>query len=263
MPLSISACIITLNEEDTIARCISSLSFVSEVIVLDSGSTDRTKELAEKLGALVEYRKFDDYVAQKNYVVSLARNNWILTIDADEEVSPKLAEEIYEYFGGREPEEDGFLIPRLTMYMGRWIRHGGWYPNYKVRLFRKEKGKFEGGKVHESVTLTGKGKKLENPLFHYSYQNLSDHLNFINRYSDLSAQEKFAKGKRIGLFVSLGKAFYKFAWMYLVRFGFLDGRRGLVLAIMGFYYNFLKYAKVFEMSLTEKDRIRDEKKTNS
>lgn len=156
MPLPISACIITLNEEDNISRCLASLKFADEIIVLDSGSSDRTTELAKSFGAKIVRREFDDYVSQKNHVVSLAKNSWILSVDADEEISAKLENEIREILGGREPEEDGFLIPRLTMYMGKWIRHGGWYPNYRVRLFKKSKGRFVGGKVHESVRLEGK-----------------------------------------------------------------------------------------------------------
>ncbi|EPG73220.1 glycosyltransferase, group 2 family protein [Leptospira fainei serovar Hurstbridge str. BUT 6] len=258
MPLPISACIITLNEEDNITRCLSSLKFVDEIIVLDSGSSDRTGELAKSFGAKIVHREFDDYVSQKNHVVSLAKNSWILSVDADEEISPKLENEIREILGGREPEEDGFLIPRLTMYMGKWVRHGGWYPNYRVRLFKKSKGRFVGGKVHESVLLEGKKRKLKNPILHYSYQNLYDHVNFINRYSELAATEKFAKGKRTGLLFAFLKASYKSFWMYFVRCGFLDGRRGFILAIMGFYYNFLKYTKILEMSLAEKDRKRRE-----
>ncbi|TGN03089.1 glycosyltransferase family 2 protein [Leptospira dzoumogneensis] len=255
--LPISACIITLNEEDNIERCLSSLDFVNEIIVLDSGSKDKTESIAKKKGAKVVLRKFDDYVSQKNHVISLAENPWILTLDADEELSPGLKEEIKSLFKNGEPEEDGFIIPRLTMYMGKWIRHGGWYPNYRARLFLKSKGKFVGGKVHEAVELSGKRKKLKHPVFHYSYENLFDHVSFINRYSELAATEKFGKGKRSGLFLALLEAGYKSFWMYFVRLGFLDGRRGLILAIMGFYYNFLKYTKVFEMSLAEKNKKND------
>ncbi|TGL63611.1 glycosyltransferase family 2 protein [Leptospira sarikeiensis] len=255
--LPISACIITLNEEDNIERCLSSLDFVNEIIVLDSGSKDKTESIAKKKGAKVVQRKFDDYVSQKNHVISLAKGPWILTLDADEELSPALKEEIKSLFKDGEPSEDGFLIPRLTMYMGKWIRHGGWYPNYRARLFQKSHGKFVGGKVHEAVELSGKRKKLKEPVFHYSYENLFDHVSFINRYSELAATEKFGKGKRTGLFLALLEAGYKSFWMYFVRFGFLDGRRGLILAIMGFYYNFLKYTKVFEMRLAEKEKKTD------
>ncbi len=254
MTLPISACIITLNEEDNIERCLSSLDFVSEIIVLDSGSKDKTESIAKKKGAKVVKRKFDDYVSQKNHVITLAKCPWILTLDADEEISPALKEEILNLFKTDELSEDGFLIPRLTMYMGKWIRHGGWYPNYRVRFFKKSKGQFAGGKVHESVKLAGKRRKLKSPVLHYSYENLYDHVNFINKYSELAAMEKFGKGKRTGLFLALLEAGYKSFWMYFVRCGFLDGRRGLVLAIMGFYYNFLKYTKIFEMTLAEKEK---------
>lgn len=155
MRLPLSVCIITLNEQDNIERCLRPLDFVSEIIVVDSGSKDKTVEIAEKHKAKVYKRKFDDYVSQKNFALSFVKNEWVLTLDADEEVSPELKEEILVLFQNGLPTADGYSTPRLTWYLGKWIRHGGWYPNRRIRLFHKSKGKFGGGLVHETIQLQG------------------------------------------------------------------------------------------------------------
>ncbi len=246
----ISACIITFNEEDNIERCLSSLDFTDEIIVVDSFSTDHTLTIAKKFPRVkIETRVFDNYVSQKNYCLSLAKNSWVLFLDADEEVSPELKEEILRLQDSEWHEFSGFETPRLTYYLNRWIRHGGWYPNYQMKLFNKEKGNFSGILVHEKVSLQGKTQKFQNPLYHYSYKNISDHLKFIDKYSTLTAMEKFKKGKSSGLTLSIGKAIYKFLYMYFVKMGFLDGKAGLIIAILGSYYNFLKYIKIYELHL--------------
>ncbi|MCB1179729.1 MAG: glycosyltransferase family 2 protein [Leptospiraceae bacterium] len=247
---TLTACIITYNEEDNIARCLESLDFVEEIILLDSGSKDKTTEIASNFSKVkIHTRAFDNYVSQKNFCLSLSKNNWIIFLDADEVISPELKKEIlsipdfnWDYFSG-------FEIPRLTFYLNKWIHHGGWYPNYQLKLFNKSKGYFTGLLVHEKVKLEGESKKLKSPLFHYSYKNISDHLKFIDRYSSLAAEEKFNKGKKSGIILSVGKSFYKFIYMYFVKFGILDGKAGLVIAILGSYYNFLKYIKIYELSI--------------
>ncbi|MDV6235873.1 glycosyltransferase family 2 protein [Leptospira ellisii] len=252
MPLPLSVCIITLNEEDNLERCLKPLDFASEIVIVDSGSKDKTVEIAKRYKAKVHERKFDDYVSQKNYALSLVKNRWILTLDADEEVSPELKREIEELFRNGEPSADGYSTPRLTWYLGKWIRHGGWYPNRRIRLFQKSKGEFGGGLVHETVQLRGTCKKLNAPVHHYSYKNIGDHIRFINAYSELTAQEKHKAGKTSGLFHAFWEGFYKAFWMYTIRFGFLDGKQGFILAIFGFYYNFLKYIKLYEMNRKDK-----------
>jgi glycosyltransferase involved in cell wall biosynthesis len=249
--LGLSACIITYNEEDNIRRCLSSLSFASEIILLDSGSSDSTISIAKTFPRIqIHERAFQNYVDQKNYCMSLASQDWILFLDADEEVSPNLRQEI-ESLESEWENCSGFLIPRLTWYLGKWIRYGGWYPNYQTKLFKKSKGKFEGLLVHERVQLEGVIKKLKSPIYHYSYRNISDHLKFIDKYSSLAAQEKWNQGKNSGLIWAIGKSFYKFLYMFILKLGFLDGKQGTIIAILGSYYNFLKYIKLYELQLSK------------
>ncbi len=251
MNQKISACIITLNEEDNIRTCLISLDFADEIILLDSGSTDNTLKIAEEFPKVkVFFRKFDNYINQKNFCIEQASYDWILSLDADEEVSEKLKLEIQNL--NFSETVDGFFIPRLTFYLGKWIYHSGWYPNYQLRFFKKTKGKFSGILVHETVQISGQVFNLKNPLHHYSYKNISDHLKFIDRYSDLCADEKFKKGKKSGVFLAIVKSAWKFFFMYFVKFGFLDGKVGLIISILGSYYNFLKYIKIYELGLNQK-----------
>ncbi len=253
MTIPISVCIITLNEEDNIRRCLSSLDFADEIIIVDSGSTDNTTVIAREFSKTqIYYRKFDTYINQKNYCKNLAKNEWVLALDADEEISNDLRKEILTLTINSVENLSGFFIPRLSFYMGKWIRHGGWYPNYQMRFFRKECGEFSGLLVHETVSIEGKTSHFKNPLSHYSYRNISDHLKFIDRYSELCAVEKFNKGKKSGLSLAIAEAIWKFISMYIVRFGFLDGKVGLIIAILGSYYNFLKYIKLYEMNRKKK-----------
>lgn len=257
----ISACIITLNEEDNIRTCLNSLDFADEIILVDSGSTDLTLKIAEEFQKVkIFYRKFDNYINQKNFCIEQASHEWILSLDADEEVSVKLKSEIISLELNQ--KSDGYFIPRLTFYLGKWIYHSGWYPNFQLRFFRKSKGKFAGILVHETVQLEGKTSNLKNPLHHYSYKNISDHLQFIDRYSELCAHEKFKKGNRSGICISVLKAIWKFFFMYFLKLGFLDGKVGLIISILGSYYNFLKYIKIYELGLPKKTNIKfvEEKK---
>lgn len=249
----LSACIITLNEEDNIARCLRSLSFISEIILLDSGSTDQTLQIARDFPNVQIYQKeFINYIDQKNYCMTLARNDWILFLDADEEVSGELKNEICSLSRIDWQTQAGFWIPRLTYYLGEWIYYGGWYPDYQMKLFRKSMGCFTGFLVHEQVKVIGKVKKLKFPILHYSYKNISDHLKFIDKYSTLFALEKYNQGKKSGVFFAFGKSIYKFLYMYFIRLGFLHGRVGFIISVLGAYYNFLKYVKLFELNFLEK-----------
>lgn len=251
----LSACIITLNEEDNLPDCLQSLDFAEEIVIVDSGSTDGTRKIATQAGARFFTRKFDNYIQQKNHAISLAKGPWILFLDADERISPELREQILglrdqegfiRAISAKKREVSGFRMPRLTYYLGRWIRHSGWYPDYSIRLFRKGEGRFVGKTFHEKVEVHGEYATLRGPILHYSYRNIQEHLNIINRYSDLFAEERLAAGKSNGVLFSIGEAVVKFLSMYLWRFGFLDGKTGLVIAVLGSYYNFLKYIKVWE-----------------
>lgn len=249
MAVQISACIITFNEEDNILSCLECLDFAEEIILVDSGSTDNTLQLAkENKKVKIYHRIFDNYINQKNYCMSLAQNEWIIAVDADERIPSELKQEILSIPESELTNLAGYYIPRLSFYLGKWIRHGGWYPNYQMRFFNRLKGKFSGLLVHETVSIDGQLGTLKNPLHHFPYQNISDHLKFIDRYSDLGSQEKFKAGKKSGVLFAIGKSIWKFIAMYFIRFGFLDGKEGLILAILGSYYNFLKYIKLYELN---------------
>lgn len=250
----ISGRVITLNEEDNIGRLLESLKHFPEVVILDSGSKDSTIEIAEKFeNTKVYYRKFDNYVSQKNHCISLSNNDWVLALDADECITEKFYNELKTL-----PEDywklfSGFKIPRLSYYLGRWINHCGWYPNYQLRLFNKQNGKFHGELVHETVTVHGNIHNLNSPILHFSYRDISHHIQFINKYSSLYAEEKFNKGKTSGVIFSILNAVYKFFFMYFVKLGFLDGREGLIISVLGGYYNFLKYIKIYELQKNSSD----------
>jgi|JI8StandDraft_1071087.scaffolds.fasta_scaffold05109_7 glycosyltransferase involved in cell wall biosynthesis len=248
MSLPLSATIITLNEEDNLERTLEALSFVEDIVIVDSGSTDKTLRIAQKYNTRVFHREFDNYARQKNFALEQIKNDWVLALDADEVVSSSLKAEIISLFENQDgmPPNEGYLVPRLTWYLGKWIKFGGFYPNYQTRLFLKSKGKFSGGLVHEKVILPTPPKKLKNPLYHFSYQNIADHLSFIDRYSSLFAEEEFRKGKRSSIQWAVAKGCFKAFYMYFIRLGILDGKQGFVLATLGFYYNFLKYLKLFE-----------------
>ncbi|MCB1165307.1 MAG: glycosyltransferase family 2 protein [Leptospiraceae bacterium] len=246
----LSACIITLNEEGNLGPCLESLDFAEEILVIDSGSVDSTEEIARSHRARWFHRDFDNYVAQKNFAIEKATGPWILFLDADERVSADLRQEIQHLFDQGSPIPDGYAIPRRTFYLGRWIRFGGWYPDYTIRLFRKDRGRFYGKTFHEKVRVTGPQSRLRSDLLHYSYRNIQEHIVMINRYSDLFASERIRAGKRNGVLFSLLEAIIKFLTMYVWKGGFLDGRAGLVIAVLGAYYNFLKYIKVWEKRST-------------
>lgn len=249
MTLPITACIITLNEEHNLQKCLQSLDFTDEIIIVDSGSTDGTIDIAQQFNADVYQRDFDNYVNQKNFCISKAKNHWILALDADEAISPQLKKELLLLTGQELQLVQGFMIPRLTYYLGKWIRYGGWYPNLQIRFFHKDYGAFQGMLVHERVVLEGKIRQLKQPILHYSYRDISDHLKFIDRYSTLTAQEKYASGKKGSVLMAICEGIWKFFSMYIIRLGFLDGRVGIVVAILGAYYNFLKYIKLYELTI--------------
>ncbi len=243
----LSVCIIALNEELRLPRCLESLSFADEIVVLDGGSVDGTIKLAKSYPRVrVEKRRFDDFVRQKNHVISLAKYPWILVVDADEVVTPALRDEISQVIGNNISAE-GYRVPRMTFYLGKWIKHCGWFPDYNIRLFRRGRARFEGGTVHEKVAVDGTIGTLKGHLQHHSYRTTSDHLIRMDQYSTLLAEDKFLKGKRSGPLLAGYKSLSKFLLIYFWKLGFLDGRPGFVIAVMGAYYNFLKYIKLWEL----------------
>lgn len=240
--MKISATIVTLNEEHNVARAIESLRCVDEVLVVDSGSTDRTREVAARLGARVIEEPWRGYAGQKNFAAALAANEWILSIDADEAVAEELEAEIL-LLKKNGPKFDGYSMPRLAQYLGRWIHHGGWYPDRKVRLYRRSSAEWVGAYVHESVRLNGTPGELQGNLLHFTCDSLSAHVKTLDRYTTLAAQELAAKGIRPGLYRIILDPPWTFFRTYVVRRGFLDGLHGFVIAWMAALYTFLKYTK--------------------
>ncbi len=245
--MEISAVIITFNEEKRLEPALKSLAgLVSEIIVVDSFSTDNTVRLAKKYTNKVFQRKWTDYSDQKNYANTRASFPWILSLDADERISPELREEILEV-KKEEPECDGFLIPRQVYYLGKWIRHSGWYPDRKLRLFRKDRARWEGEFVHERLVIEGKIQKLNGSIHHFTYRNISEHLDRINKFSELGAQKLYAKRKKCRWHHLVFMPFLRFMKSFFWRAGFLDGYPGFIVSVLNGYSIFLRYAKLREI----------------
>jgi glycosyltransferase involved in cell wall biosynthesis len=245
--VEISAVIITFNEEKRLEPALKSLAgLVSEIVVVDSFSTDKTVKLTKKYTNKVFQRKWTDYTDQKNYANARTSFPWILSLDADERISPELREEILE-IKKEEPECDGFSIPRQVYYLGKWIRHSGWYPDRKLRLFRKERARWEGEYVHERLVIEGKIQKLSGSIHHFTYRNISEHLDRINKFSELGAQKLYAKGKKCRWHHLVFMPFFRFVKSFFWRAGFLDGYPGFIVSVLNSYSIFLRYAKLREI----------------
>ena len=244
----LSACIITFNEAGRIENCLRSLSFCDEIIVVDSHSTDGTRELAAALGARVVERDFAGYRSQKQFAVDAASHEWVLCVDADEVVSAALRAEITALRAQGFPGAAGWSIPRITDYFGRFLRHGNAYPDRLVRLFDRRRGRWVGYEIHENTRVDGRVGRLYGPLEHYSYRSLSDHLSRMQRYADLMAQALYDAGKRCGLFKVVVNPQWRFVRGYLLRLGFLDGWRGLVFALVESGYVRRKYLGLYMLS---------------
>src|SRR5574340_71082 len=245
--MKISATIVTLDEERNIARAIESLRCCDEIVVLDCGSVDRTVELATNLGARVVEKPWKGYAEQKNRVAEEAAHDWILSIDADEALSEALEAEIWN-LKKNGPRFDGYTMPRLAQYLGRWILHCGWYPDRKVRLYDRRKATWVGDFVHESVRVDGRIGRLEANLLHFTCDSLSEHLKRMDRYTTLAAEELVSRHASVGWRHLVIDPAWTFVHTYFVQRGFLDGAEGLTIAYMAALYAFLKYAKARNMS---------------
>ncbi len=247
MAMKISAAIITFNEERNIARAIESLRCCDEIVVVDSGSVDRTVELATKLGARVVEHAWPGYAVQKNLAASEAAHDWVLSIDADEALSEALEGEIWQLKKAG-PRHDAYTMPRMAQYLGRWILHSGWYPDRKVRLYDRRKALWVGDYVHESLKVEGSIGHLESNLLHFTCGSLSEHLKSMDRYTTLAAEQLIAQRARVGWRHLIFNPPWTFVRSYILKRGFLDGLEGLAIAYMAALYNFIKYAKFRYMS---------------
>jgi len=245
--MKITATIITQDEETSIARAMESLRCCDEILVIDSGSSDRTLELARNLGARVIESPWRGYAGQKNWAASQASNDWILSLDADEALSEALEGEIWT-LKKKGPEFDAYTMPRLAQYLGRWILHSGWYPDRKVRLYNRNKAHWVGDFVHEGVEVKGAVGHFESNLLHFTCESLSEHLKRMDRYTTLAAQQLVSQKAVIPTRRLTLDPAWTFLRTYFFQRGFLDGLEGLTIAYMAALYTFLKYAKARNMS---------------
>jgi glycosyltransferase involved in cell wall biosynthesis len=245
--VTLSVVIITYNEEANLARTLESVKWADETIVVDSGSTDRTREIAECFGAKVFVEDWKGYAAQKNSAIAKATCEWVLSLDADEEVQPALSIEMRAAV--ESPTITGYFVPRKNLFLGRWVRHGGFWPDRKLRLFRRGLGRFEDRPVHETLKVSGATGTLKGALVHHAYPTLEGYIAQMNRYSSLGAQMAVKKGQ--GGFSAINivlRPLATFIYNYFFRLGFLDGREGLLLHLYHAAYVSWKYAKAWELS---------------
>ena len=261
----ISACVIAMNEADRIGPCLESLSFCDEILVLDSGSTDGTQEICRVAGARVIETDWPGWVAQKQRAVDAAENDWILSLDADERVDEALRQQI-ERLRGEELERAGapraYEMTRKVFYLGRWIKHGGWYPEWRTRLFHRGHAAWGGVDPHDRVECATPPVRIrEGNLEHFTYRSMEDHFWQMIRFSGVSADEMYARGRRASLWAMCLRPPYRFFHMYILRLGLLDGRAGFILAKLGAHFVFMKYAGLWDRvrkgkasaPMTEKD----------
>jgi glycosyltransferase involved in cell wall biosynthesis len=241
--IKISACLITLNEENNLPRALRSLQGIAdETVVADCGSSDRTREIAGKLGARVLARAWSNYADQKNFAAEAAVNDWILSLDADEELSPELQAALLDWKKS-DPEFEVYEFARLAHYLGAWVRHSGWHPDRQRRLYRRDAAKFS-GIIHESLRFKGKAGRLRGNILHYTINSFAEHKDKVERYSTLAAQQMLESGRknwRIGKWLAAPWAGIR---SYILRGGFLDGYRGLLIARMAARTVRLKYCKL-------------------
>jgi glycosyltransferase involved in cell wall biosynthesis len=237
--------IIAWNEEERLRACLESIAWADEILVIDGESTDKTVQVAREFTDKIWVRPWPGFAAQKNFALDQATCEWVLSLDADERVTPELRERIGRIVHANGPS-DGYSIPRKNIFWGTWVRHGGLYPDYQLRLFRRATGRFVDSAVHESVVVEGHVETLAEPLLHHSYRGLDDFVARSNRYSTLAAREIVGRGGRAGLVDLALRPLGRFLSMYVVRGGFLDGWRGFVLAVLYANYVFLRMAKIWE-----------------
>ena len=248
----ISCCIVCGNEETNIRRCLESVKWCDEIVVVDSFSTDRTLDICREYTSLIIQRAWPGHVEQKRFALAQATHEWVLNVDADEEVSPELQREILAVLQRNDPAVDGFSVPRLVYYLGQWWWRG-WYPGYRLRLFRKAKARWGGVNPHEKVLLRGPADRLHGNLYHYTYTDISDHLRTVNAFTEVTAREQPLRGKHARVSALLWRPFWRFLRFYVLRGTIRDGVPGFFVAVTAAFYGFLKYAKLWEYSTLTRD----------
>lgn len=242
----LSVTIITKNEAAVIGEALASVQWADDIVVVDSQSTDDTVAIAKRFTDRVVVREWAGYADQKNHAASLARHDWILSVDADERVTPALAGDIKRLMAS-DPEASAYRVARVNWHLGRWIRTTDWYPDYQTRLYDRRAGQWNGKYVHEAIAVRGRTGTLRGELQHYAYRDLSDHLDTIDRYTTLAAWQMHEAGRRAGAFDLVGHPPVAFLRNYVAKGGFRDGAAGLIISAMNAYYVFLKFAKLWEL----------------
>jgi glycosyltransferase involved in cell wall biosynthesis len=250
----ISVCMITFNNARTVEQALKSVrDWADEIVVVDSFSTDDTPAIVRRYTDNFEQRSWPGFRDQYNYCIAKAGNDWVIFIDADEVISPELVQEIPLRLKKDAGACDGYIAHRRTYYLGRWIMHGGWVPDYEIRLFKKSAGAFEGA-LHANVKVRGRVGELKGIYQHYNYRDIADQIDTINRYSATAAQDMLSEGKRFHFHDLLLRPPIRFIKEYFFKRGFLDGMPGLVIAISTMYYVFIKYAKLWELEQGSKGK---------
>jgi len=252
---TVSAIVVCFNEEKNIRDCLESLRWCDEIVVVDSFSTDRTVEIARQYTDRVVQRPWAGYRDQKAFAHSQATQQWVMLVDSDERVTPELRDEIQRALDGDGGRYMGYAVPRLVFYLGRWWRRGGWYPDYDVRLFRRDKATWGGADPHEKILVEGPVRRLNHPLHHFSYRNIDDHIQRINRFTSISSRELRKEGGRWRLSDALLRPGFRFFRSYILKRGFMEGFAGFYVAVTAAVYVFLKYAKLWEIERDEKDDV--------
>jgi glycosyltransferase involved in cell wall biosynthesis len=260
----LSVAIITHNEESNIRGAIESVKWADEIVVVDSFSTDKTLEICRQYTDRVFTLEWTGFADTKQEAVNLTTNPWVFVLDADERVTEELKKEILNVVKNAYPSPiplpqgegakgraDGYYVPRRNYFSGRWIKHGGWWPDYTLRLFRREKGLFEAREVHESIKILGSTGYLKNPIEHYTYKNVDDYLKRMQTYSILAARELFKKGQRANILDIIFRPPATFFRMFFLQLGMLDGIYGIILAYLYSVYTYKKYLKLREMQKTK------------
>ncbi|MCI0706129.1 MAG: glycosyltransferase family 2 protein [Ignavibacteriae bacterium] len=249
---TLSVIVITKDEEANIQECLASVQWADEIIVVDSGSTDKTVQYAHKHTKKVYKKEWEGFGATKAFALSKAKCEWVFSLDADERVTPELADEIRSVVQHNVASHTGFSVPRKAFFLGKWIKHCGWYPGRVVRLFRRKHGRFTPSQVHEAIAVNGTIGVLRSDLLHYTDPSLQHYFQKFNRYTTLAAEDLLSKGERFSFDKMLFRPFWTFLRMYILRRGFLDGVEGFMLCVLSSCYVFTKYAKLRELRRKQK-----------
>lgn len=249
---SITGLVLTFNGERLLDEALESLSFCSEILIVDSGSTDSTLEIAQKHKARVVHNDWSGAIEQHKFAQTLINTEWVVTIDQDELISPELRESILNAISNPAPGIDGYYCPRRSWYLDRFIMHSGWYPDKLYRVFRHGRISIGGIRPHEELRPVDKAGELSGDIIHYPYENFHQHMDKINEYTQDAAEDLYSRGRRGSLKDALGHGIGKFFKQYILKAGFLDGRAGFIVAVHGFFYTFQKYIRLLEIEMKEK-----------